>query len=67
MGEQGASDRPVPRSADTAGTGFSVWREDDHGHRFEVARALSAEEAAHRVERLEAGVHKQRYWVEATR
>ena len=67
MGEQSANDRSVPPPAESAAAGFSVWREDDHGHRFEVARGLSSEEAARRVERLEAGVHKQRYWVEATR
>ena len=50
-----------------AATRFSVWRQDDHGNRFEVARGLSRAEAARELERLEAAGHKQTYWIEATR
>jgi hypothetical protein len=35
-----------------------VWRQDDNGNRFEVARHTSREAAE-----LEARGHKQAYWV----
>lgn len=43
--------------------GWSVWREDDHGRRFEVDRALSHDAAHVLAARLESGGHKQRYWI----
>lgn len=43
--------------------GWSVWREDDHGRRVEVDRALSHGAAIALAERLESGGHKQRYWI----
>jgi hypothetical protein len=39
-----------------------VWRLDDNGNRFEVARHLSREEALHLAAELEARGHKQSYW-----
>jgi lysophospholipase L1-like esterase len=46
--------------------GWSVWREDDHGRRFEVRRALSHDGAARLASQLEAGGHKQAYWIAPT-
>lgn len=52
--------------ADDGETLWSVWRQDDTGHRFEVARGLSAADAARALERFEASGHKQTYWIAAT-
>jgi hypothetical protein len=46
---------------------WTIWRQDDHGNRFEVARGLSAAEASREIARLEASGHKQTYWMEPTR
>jgi len=47
--------------------GWSVWRRDEHGNEFEMARDLSEEEAGHRVAELEARGHKQTYRAAPTR
>jgi 8-oxo-dGTP pyrophosphatase MutT (NUDIX family) len=39
-----------------------VWRQDDHGHHFEVSAGLTREEALRRVDELEARGHKQTYF-----
>ena len=46
---------------------WSIWRQDDHGNRFEVARGLSSADAERELARLEASGHKQTYWIEPTR
>jgi hypothetical protein len=46
--------------------GWSVWREDDHGGRFEVRRAMGHAAATALALQLEAGGHKQRYWIAPT-
>ncbi|MEV4758526.1 hypothetical protein AB0J86_25940 [Micromonospora sp. NPDC049559] len=39
-----------------------VWRQDDNGNRFEVARKESRADAEELVAVLEARGHKQLYW-----
>ena len=48
-------------------SGWSVWRQDDHGSRFEVRAGLTHLEARQLSSELEASPHKQSYWVEPTR
>lgn len=40
-----------------------VWRQDDNGNRFEVARRESRAEADELAATMEARGHKQLYWV----
>lgn len=40
-----------------------VWRQDDNGNRFEVARKASRDEAEALAATMEARGHKQTYWV----
>lgn len=40
-----------------------VWRQDDNGNQFEVARFESREEAERLAATMEARGHKQIYWV----
>ncbi len=40
-----------------------VWRQDDHGNQFEVARHADREAARQQAEALEARGHKLTYWV----
>jgi hypothetical protein len=54
------------RSNARAGS-FSVWREDDHGNRFEIEQHLDRPEAERIVAELEARGHKQCYWLAPTR
>jgi hypothetical protein len=42
-----------------------VWRQDDNGNRFVVARRESREEADALAAEMEARGHKQLYWVAA--
>jgi hypothetical protein len=42
-----------------------VWRQDDHGNRFEVARVESRGDADALAATMEARGHKQLYWVAA--
>ncbi len=42
-----------------------VWRQDDNGNRFEVARRESRAEAEDLAATMEARGHKQMYWVAA--
>jgi hypothetical protein len=48
-------------------TRWSLWRQDDHGSRFAVARGLSRDEAERELARREASGHKQTWWLEPTR
>lgn len=47
--------------------GWSVWREDDHGGRFEIRRGMRLEDAEQLVRDFESRGHKQSYWREPTR
>ena len=42
---------------------FELWRQDDNGNRFEVARKDSRAEAEALAAAMEVGGHKQTYWV----
>ena len=46
---------------------WSVWRQDDNGSQFEIARNVSATEAGRRIAQLESTGHKQHYWLARTR
>ena len=50
-----------------ARAGWSIWRQDDNGSRFEVARRLSLADAGPQLDRFEARGHKQHYWLAPTR
>ncbi|RSM74215.1 hypothetical protein DMB66_02055 [Actinoplanes sp. ATCC 53533] len=43
-----------------------VWRQDDNGNQFEVARRESRAEADDLAATMEARGHKQTYWVAAS-
>lgn len=43
--------------------GWTVWRQDDNGNRFEVARKDSRAEAEALAAVMEARGHKQTYWI----
>ena len=42
-----------------------VWRQDDNGNRYEVARHDSRAAAQAQADEMEARGHKQTYWVAA--
>jgi ribose 5-phosphate isomerase B len=44
-----------------------VWRRDDNGNQYEVARYDSKEEAEATAEEFESRRHRQVYWVEPVR
>lgn len=46
---------------------WSVWRQDDSGNRFEVARGLSHSAAEKAFKEFEKRGHKQTYWIEPAR
>ncbi|HEX2080024.1 MAG TPA: hypothetical protein VHG08_20060 [Longimicrobium sp.] len=52
----------MPQS--THGPAWELWRQDDNGNRFLVARFGSADAAEAEQRRFEALGHKQTYWVE---
>jgi hypothetical protein len=62
-----AEDRAVDTETDPdAGPDrWIVWRQDDNGNRFEVARRESRVEAEELAATMEARGHKQTYWVAA--
>ncbi|HEU5429098.1 MAG TPA: SPOR domain-containing protein [Actinocrinis sp.] len=43
---------------------WRVVRQDDNGNRYLVGRHATREEAERVIARLEAGGHKQLYWIE---
>lgn len=43
---------------------WPVIRQDDNGNRYLVGRHSTREEAERVIARLEAGGHKQLYWIE---
>ena len=51
---QGTDDRPQ----------WTVWRQDDNGHRFVVAHHADRESAQVQAAEMQARGHKQLYWVE---
>jgi len=60
--------RPYAATAATADPlrRWTVWRQDDNGNRFEVARKDSRDAAERLAAELEARGHKQLYWVAGT-
>ena len=56
--------REETRASSPAGGAWSVWRQDDHGNRFEVRQGLSQADALRLVAEFEARGHKQSYWAE---
>jgi hypothetical protein len=52
------STRDVPSGA------WGLWRQDDNGNRFRIARFGTRESAEAEQRRFEALGHKQTYWVE---
>jgi len=57
---------PEGAGAPSARAVWSLWRRDDHGHEFEIARGLPRGEAERRAAELEARGHEQDYWVAPT-
>ncbi|WP_169734286.1 hypothetical protein [Hamadaea tsunoensis] len=43
-----------------------VWRQDDNGNRYIVAKHETREAAEAQAQEMEARGHKQTYWVEKT-
>lgn len=54
--EHGLTDRDLPDR-------WIVWRQDDNGNRFEVARKDSRTDAEELAAVMQARGHKQLYWV----
>jgi hypothetical protein len=54
--EHGLADRELPDR-------WIVWRQDDNGNRFEVARKDSRTDAEELAAVMQARGHKQLYWV----
>ena len=44
--------------------GWELWRQDDNGNRFRIARFAVREQADAEQRRFEALGHKQTYWVQ---
>jgi hypothetical protein len=44
--------------------GWELWRQDDNGNRFLIARFASGEAARAEQRRFEALAHKQIYWIQ---
>jgi hypothetical protein len=66
------TDGPAAHGADDRGhriggptVQWIVWRQDDNGNQFEVARRQSRAEAEELAATMEARSHKQTYWVAA--
>ena len=53
----------IPDRRTTRPPDWTVMRQDDNGNRFEVGSYGTRCEAEIRIQRLEAGGHKQMYWV----
>ena len=53
------------RTEDDDAGQWIIWRQDDNGNRFEVARRDSRAEAEELAATMEARGHKQTYWVAA--
>ena len=54
-------------SASAREASWSVWRQDDSGNQFEIARGLSRSAAEKAVQEFEERGHKQTYWIEPAR
>ena len=67
LGPDGSTARADPASVTAVGQPGSwiVWRQDDNGNRYEVARRASRAEAEDLAATMEARGHKQTYWVAA--
>ncbi len=49
---------------DATRAAWELWRQDDNGNRFLIARFASRVEAEDAGRRFEALAHKQTYWVQ---
>ena len=58
--------RAALRKAVGEPAGWSVWRQDDNGNRYEVSRGLSRADASRELARFESLGHKQVYWTAPT-
>ncbi len=58
-----AADDEPGRTATEPRDRWIVWRQDDNGNQFEVARKDSRAEAEELAASMEARGHKQTYWV----
>jgi hypothetical protein len=55
----------TPAATDEPPRLWVVWRQDDNGNRYEVARFADRGEADELAATMEARGHKQLYWVAA--
>lgn len=55
---------PNTKPEESDSPSWTVWRIDDNGNRFEVARHLTQAEAESLVEEFTRRGHKQLYWSE---
>jgi hypothetical protein len=49
-----------------AGASWTVWRQDDNGNQYEVARHETCADAEEMAAMMEARGHRQIYWVSAS-
>jgi hypothetical protein len=54
----------VAGSSDGPEGGWELWRQDDNGNRFRIARFGTQSEAGAEQQRFESLGHKQTYWVQ---
>ena len=57
------TDDAAGRDGETAGA-WELWRQDDNGNRFRIARFGTEAEANAEQRRFEALAHNQTYWVQ---
>lgn len=57
-----ADDEPDDLASDTRPVRWTVWRQDDNGNRFEVARKDARAEAEALAAVMEVRGHKHTYW-----
>jgi hypothetical protein len=55
---------PIGKDDDASAGAWELWRQDDNGNRFRIARFSSREAADAEQRRFEALAHKQTYWVQ---
>jgi hypothetical protein len=58
-----AVDSAADHEAGTRPGGWTVWRQDDNGNRYEVSRHDTRSEADSVATTMESRGHKQTYWV----
>ncbi len=52
------------RMSDDSGPSFELWRLDDNGNEFLIARFPDRASAEARLRELSRGGHKQTYWID---